>query len=72
MFKIVFNIKHGINLSGFLFSNEFVFLIFKINFWIMKNLGSLDKLSGMIRSYSMKTKDFIVSFINILEKPASQ
>ena len=72
MFKIVFNIKHGINLSGFLFSNEFVFLIFKINFWIMKNLGSLDKLSGMIRSYSMKTKDFIVSFINILEKPANQ
>lgn len=37
----------------------------------MKNLCSLDNLSEMIRSYSMKTKDVMMSFINFLEKQAN-
>ena len=37
----------------------------------MKNLRSLDNLSRMIKSYSMKIKDVIMSFINFLEKQAN-
>ena len=66
-----FNIKQGINLPGFLYYDQLVFVIFTINFWIMKKLRSLDNLSRMIKSYSMKIKDVIVSLINFLEKQAN-
>ena len=37
----------------------------------MENLRSLDNLSGMIRSFSMKIQDAIVSFVKFLAKQAN-
>lgn len=72
MFNIVINCKQGINFPGILYYNEFVFVIFKINFRIIKNLHSLDNHSGIIGSYKMKSKNVHeVPFINFLEKPAN-
>ena len=57
--------------STFLVFNEFAFIIFKISFWKMNNQSSLVNQSGMITSNLTKIKYVIVSFINVLGKPAN-